>query len=251
MFKKLSALFLNSLAHYTLSNRLEYFLLLIRIKPPFTIQLKPKNQPFTYDVYVISMVKSRDRRLFISKQFEQQEIMFKFTDATIGKMIAGHENSISTRSFYYLTSGSVGCWVSHYRVWQDIINTSATYSIVLEDDVIIEKKFKEKINRIFAAAPELADIIFLNTGNNYLHNRRAIVNDVFFVPYQIRNGAFGYILTAQGAAKLINMVPNTKVARGGIDSAIGALIRNSSINAYHLIQPLCWVDYTFGSATKN
>ena len=183
-------------------------------------------------------------------QLQAQRINYWFFNAIEGKQRINRD-IISERSRRYLTNGSVGCWVSHFKIWEAFRFESESCVIVLEDDVKLFENFIFKVNEVIKFTPSDADIIFISTGNNYSRNRRIIINNFIFVPYQVRNGAYAYVITRQGAYNLTRLIKFVKVTRGGIDSAIGSLIRDKKINAYHLLDSLCEVDFSFGSNTKN
>jgi GR25 family glycosyltransferase involved in LPS biosynthesis len=239
---------LNGLAHYNLRNRIEYISLRLRWEFPIN-KTRRIDSPSKVDfIYVISLRNKHDRRRFMENQLNEQEIKFSFKDAVEGNKEASVD-IISDRSLFYLTPGSVGCWISHYKVW-GLIAESGICSIVMEDDVKLSDDFMRRFNSLLSLIPLDADVIYISSGNNYVRNMRYLVNDIAFVPYQIRNGAYAYCVTRQGAVKLLALIPGIKVTRGGVDSAIGVLIRNKKINAYHLLDSLCNVDFSFGSSTK-
>ncbi|RYE20860.1 MAG: glycosyltransferase family 25 protein [Sphingobacteriaceae bacterium] len=248
MIKTIKSFLLNGLAHYNLSNRIEYLGLILRLGFPVNKMMRINTLLKVNFIYVISLRYKSDRRRFIKNQLNKQKINFSFVDAAEG-CAEGDKSIISDRSVSYLTLGSVGCWISHYKVWSRIAK-SGFCSVVLEDDVKVNDNFMYNLNYALSLIPSDADVVYINSGNNYLRNMRYLVNNIAFVPYQIRNGAYAYCVTKQGAIKLLNLISDVQVTRGGVDSAIGALIRNKEINAYHLLNPLCMVDFSFGSSTK-
>jgi GR25 family glycosyltransferase involved in LPS biosynthesis len=248
MIKTIKSFLLNGLAHYNLSNRIEYLWLILRLNYPVNKVVEIKSSLRADSIYVISLRYKSDRRKFMEDQFNRQKIKFVFVNAAECYEEATVD-IISNRSVSYLTPGSVGCWTSHYKVW-DLIAKSGLCSIVMEDDVKLYDDFMYHFNNILGLIPLDADIVYISSGNNYARNMRYLVNGVAFVPYQIRNGAYAYCVTKKGAIKLLTLIPVIKVSRGGVDSAIGVLIRNKKINAYHLLNSLCDVDFSFGISTK-
>ena len=248
MIKTIKSFLLNGLAHYNLSNRIEYLWLILRLNYPVNKVVEIKSSLRADFIYVISLRYKSDRRKFMEDQFNRQKIKFLFVNAAECYEEATVD-IISNRSMSYLTPGSVGCWTSHYKVW-NLIAKSGFCSIVMEDDVKLHDDFMCHFHDVLGLIPLNADVVYISSGNNYARNMRYLVNGVAFVPYQIRNGAYAYCVTKKGAMKLLTLIPSIKVARGGVDSAIGVLIRNKKINAYHLLDSLCDVDFSFGSSTK-
>ncbi|WP_071890939.1 glycosyltransferase family 25 protein [Hymenobacter sp. PAMC 26628] len=248
--KLISSLVFNAFAHYNFSNRIEYVKLRLRWYIPPELERVVEESIYIRQTFVLSLKNSLDRRSFIKKGFDGEKLHYSIVDGLMGVDVCKYPNIISVRSVAFLSEGSVGCWLGHYSVWKRIVSQKIEYSMIFEDDVILAKSFNTKLNSVLENVPNDFDILFLNSGNNYSHNKRVIINKRIFIPYQIRNGAYGYIVSYSGVKKLLNMIPSVQVTRGGIDSAIGSLIRDKRILAYHLDEPLCWVDYSFSSSIK-
>ena len=250
ILKLLSSLVLNAFAHYTFSNRIEYVKLRLRWRKPPEIECIVVKPICIQKTFVLSLKTSLNRRAIIRTRFDDEKLGYTFSNGVAGLDNCRFSNAISMRSVNYLSKGSIGCWLGHYSIWAEAANHNLEYSMIFEDDIILAKNFNKELSHALQAVPPDFDILFLNSGNNYPHNKRNIVNRKIFTPYQIRNGAYGYVISHNGARKLLSMVPTVQVTRGGVDSAIGALIRNKRLIAYHLNEPLCWVDFSFNSSTK-
>lgn len=250
IIKLFGSLMLNAFAHYTFSNRVEYIKLRLRWYKAPEVKRPVDKLVCICQTFVLSMKTSLNRRNVIKNRFDNEKLGYIIFDGVTGYDTYKFANAISELSVNYLSKGSVGCWLGHYSIWTEVASRKLEYSMIFEDDIILVNDFNNKLSHALEKVPSDFDILFLNSGNNYPHNRRVIINEQVFVPYQIRNGAYGYIISYEGARKLLNMVPTVRVTRGGVDSAIGSLIRNKRIVAYHLNEPLCWVDFSFGSNTK-
>lgn len=250
ILKLSSSLALNAFAHYNFSNRIEYAKLRLRWQKPPEIKRIVDRPICIQQTFVLSLETSLNRRSVIKKRFDNEKLDYAISDGVIGLDAYKFPNAISFRSDHYLSKGSVGCWLGHYSIWTEAVSRELEYSMIFEDDIILAENFNGELKNALKLVPSDFDILFLNSGNNYTHNKRVIINEKAFVPYQIRNGAYGYIISYNGAKKLLNMVPSVQVTRGGVDSAIGSLIRDKKIVAYHLNEPLCWVDFSFASSIR-
>ena len=250
ILKLFSSLVLNAFAHYNFSNRIEYAKLRLRWHKSPEVKRIVGGSICIRQTFVLSLKTSLNRRSVIKERFDNEKLGYTIYDGVIWQGAYKFTNAISLRSANYLSKGSIGCWLGHYSIWTEAVSRKLKYSMIFEDDIILAENFNSELNHALKFVPSDFDILFLNSGNNYPHNKRAIINGQAFVPYQIRNGAYGYIVSYNGARKLLNMVPTVQVTRGGVDSAIGSLIRDRRILAYHLNEPLCWVDYSFSSSTK-
>ena len=47
-----------------------------------------------------------------------------------------------------LLVGEIGCFMSHYSIWVDMLDKNYTEVIVFEDDLNIQPKFKERLNEL-------------------------------------------------------------------------------------------------------
>ena len=47
-----------------------------------------------------------------------------------------------------MTMGEIGCFLSHYRIWEKMLKDDLNEVLILEDDIRFEPYFKEKALRI-------------------------------------------------------------------------------------------------------
>lgn len=106
-------------------------------------------------IYVISLITAVDRRRSITQQFDMVDTDFKFFDA-----IDGRENPHPLFEKYNkkkrlrykgceLTKGELGCFASHYLLWEKCIQLNKPI-VVIEDDAQLEPEFKNKIKTILS-----------------------------------------------------------------------------------------------------
>lgn len=115
-----------------------------------------------------------------------------------------------------LTFGGVGCALSHRKTWENIINNNYNNTLILEDDVDIPIDFMNKYKQISQYIPPDYDIVFLGyhpTTDEYLYrdkkHKLLRTQKVF--------GLYGYVVSLNGAKKLLNLFPIDVQ----IDSVIG------------------------------
>lgn len=68
------------------------------------------------------------------------------------KLFEGYEDPNHHRP---LKMGEVGCFLSHYRVWQKILENNQTRVLIIEDDARFESNFSQR----FKNTLKQADII--------------------------------------------------------------------------------------------
>ena len=98
-------------------------------------------------VFVISLKRSPERREHVKKHLDSIGLEFEFFDAVYGKELSEQEmNELCDReaiknSPNWLTPSAIGCSLSHYYVYKEIIKRNLLYALVLEDDIVFNKDF--------------------------------------------------------------------------------------------------------------
>ncbi|PSF05525.1 epitope biosynthesis protein [Marinobacter fuscus] len=112
------------------------------------------------EIIVISLLRAVERREAIKAQFSHLGVDFHFFDAVDGKK--GHElflrfdaRKAKRIGEIPLTAGHLGCYASHYLVWQRCSESNKPL-IVLEDDAQI---FEESFSRFLSVCPALPETI--------------------------------------------------------------------------------------------
>jgi len=128
---------------------------------------------------------------------------------------------------YQLTSGAVGCFLSHYTLAKQLLDDkSADYYLILEDDIMVNEKILSTIEHYLSIVPTDWDILQLST----LRNINSTVVGEFFEP----SGFWGmqsYIINKKGAKKLVNEVNNHKID-GQIDAYLSRMKQQNKIKIY-------------------
>ena len=95
-------------------------------------------------IYVINLPASADRRLSMERQAAALGLRFRFFEAVNGREphpLFGHvaERKRLLRKGRPFRPGEIGCWASHYLLWQRCLE-SGQPMIVLEDDIVIDPR---------------------------------------------------------------------------------------------------------------
>merc|ERR1740139_1145320 len=59
----------------------------------------------------------------------------------------GHKNTLP-----HLTSGQLGCFMSHYTVWQHMVDNNIQSALILEDDFDLQEDFSRRLGEILEEA---------------------------------------------------------------------------------------------------
>lgn len=111
--------------------------------------------------------------------------------------------------------GELGCIMSHIRSWKIFIKSKKKYLLHLEDDVILNKKYFDKIFDKIMNNIEKLDFDWLYVGRQSLGEKGFysgdFVQNYFYKPLRMGFGAHSYILSRQGAKNMIKYYTMKKV----------------------------------------
>lgn len=171
-------------------------------------------------IYVINLVRRPERRQRMTKCLEILGIEAQIWKAVDGKELSEEflvSKNIKAIDGYMdpyhkrpMTYGEIGCFLSHYRVWEDMIANNMSKAIVLEDDVRFERDFKNRWQRALTRF-DASSYDFLYLGRKIQHpNNESLVDELFARPYY-SYWTIGYMITLRGALKLTAAQPLSKL----------------------------------------
>eukprot|EP00455_Lapot_gusevi_P025366 TRINITY_DN2665_c0_g1_i3.p1 TRINITY_DN2665_c0_g1~~TRINITY_DN2665_c0_g1_i3.p1 ORF type:complete len:352 (+),score=61.33 TRINITY_DN2665_c0_g1_i3:52-1107(+) len=166
--------------------------------------------PQLFDVYIINLNASSLRYTRIEAHLRSKNIQFQRLQATNG-LTANLSHRIHPFCRHFCLPTTMGCFDSHYRVWQDFMHSNYSFAVVLEDDAVVHPDFVARIHALMAeaeAAETDSRVVWTNLMcmAGYLcdvtregHLRRAVVTPT----------TTGYLLSRSSAAKLVARFPIT------------------------------------------
>ena len=167
-------------------------------------------------IYIINLEKSKDRREFISNQFNNlsKKIDYKFFKAVYGKEEFNHplfskynEKKRFARKGHYMSLSQLGCFASHYLLWQKCFELNQGI-IVLEDDAIIHSNFLEALEFISSDKNHF-EFLWLSPPAPAKRNQKGkmiySLDKIEITRYKEGWGnATGYFITPKSAKKLLD-----------------------------------------------
>lgn len=213
---------------------------------------------------IINLEKDVDKMKNISKQCNTIGISFTRIDAVSGKNMDKKDKKLNTSDwcFNYCTNTMIGCWLSHVKCWEYIVANNLDNVLILEDDALFDKNFKEKFNEISSKIPCDWEMIILGQLINILPGDINIFSfpnsickilqgrtDIFDNGTKIDNnlyktnfftGAHSYILRNSCAKKFLQIFSK---AEGHIDMSLSDII--GDINCYSIYPSLVTQDSSF------
>lgn len=195
---------------------------------------------------VISLSSALDRRNHIKQEFTQKNLDFEFFDAIQPDTLLNCENKLGlSLKNSSLTENEKSCFMSHFFLWNKIVNENLDFVAIFEDDIYLSDNAETFLN-----TNVLNDYDFIKiektTNNVLLHKQKKYKYKN--VEYQVgilkskHTGTGGYILSHNGAKKIIDFV-RSQTKLDHIDQVMFDCYRVSgNVNIYQINPVLCIQD---------
>lgn len=166
-------------------------------------------------VVVISMTNAAKRRAAFAVRARTAQIPWRFFDARteLASGLTYDAEAVERNKGRQLTKGELGCYSSHFAIWQEMAREGIAQCIVLEDDVIADWAFLAQLCatdlearnipylRLYSKVPTFSRVV----SRNFLHHSRSIVELVGH-PY----GTQAYAITLGGARAFLEACTTIK-----------------------------------------
>lgn len=105
-------------------------------------------------IFIVSLQQDIKKRAAISKILNEFNLEFTFIDAVYGKELStDYLHSLRSNSSGLLVDrgfpaspGEIGCTLSHLKAYQEVIDRGLEWACILEDDAILDSRFRKFIN---------------------------------------------------------------------------------------------------------
>ncbi|XP_072513270.1 procollagen galactosyltransferase 1 [Salminus brasiliensis] len=177
------------------------------------------------EVFMINLLRRSDRRERMLRTLWEQEISCKIINAVDGKalnaslihtmgitMLPGYSDPYHGRP---LTKGELGCFLSHYNIWNEIVERSLKVSLVIEDDLRFEIFFKRRLQNLMQEVKTQGldwDLIYIGRKRMQVDRpEKSVPNIHNLVEADYSYWTLGYMISLQGAKKLLRAEPLKKM----------------------------------------
>src|ERR1035441_10719055 len=105
-------------------------------------------------IYVINLTRAVERRRIMEQQAQALGIRFHYLAATDGRALTDADRALGGAerrkriSPYPLTDNEVGCWLSHRRAMQQLIDSGQKAAAIVEDDAALSPDFPTVLDAI-------------------------------------------------------------------------------------------------------
>ena len=182
------------------------------------LQPMPKKSKLGFDeIFMVNLERRPDRYDRMAYNFDMLGIDYQWVPAMDGRTIdeefLAREGIKMLPEFsepYHgraLTYGEIGCFLSHYRLWQQIVEEKLDRVLIFEDDIKFEPFFISKLeylkSELFEKVGESWDLVFL--GRKILHNSEEpwVEGSDQLVHVDYTYWTLSYVLTLRGAKLLL------------------------------------------------
>eukprot|EP00971_Amphidinium_carterae_P177351 3517316-Amphidinium_carterae.1 len=155
--------------------------------------------------------------------------------ATYGKLVPKDElkEKATWGARYFCTPGMIGCFMSHQRMWQRVVDEDLPYVAIFEDDCILYPDFNDNVKVLLGeldALPDGWDVCLLGAvgcvgtekeafnmklygtvtgGTRKSPGKSRLVSENLYVPYKPA-GTHAYMVSRSGAEKMLKSLPKAQ-----------------------------------------
>jgi GR25 family glycosyltransferase involved in LPS biosynthesis len=142
-------------------------------------------------------------------------------------------------------------WATHYNLWTNIVKKKEDRILILSDNVKLIKNFNNKLQRYWNQVPSDWDMVYLGCNGSCGNSS---CTDTYYKIFHLDSnedissnlikpcaplGLYGYIITYDGAKKIINN-KNIKKANFNLDNSLVKYIMNNNFTPYAFIPQLVY-----------
>lgn len=179
----------------------------------------PEKTKLSFDeIYMINLERRTERREKMDKSFMELGLDYTYFAAIDGKSLTDEvliQKGIKLMPEYVdpyhkrpMTAGEIGCFLSHYSIWQKIVENNQDYVLVLEDDLRFEPYFNLRAESLLKEAQEIGGWDLIYFGRKRLQDDEEYLEESQnFVKVRYSYWTLGYVLTLAGAKKLLAVKP--------------------------------------------
>ena len=199
-------------------------------------------------IAVVSLVNEYSRREHIDHLFHEHHLDFSYFDAInksqVADILAKYNLSVTNAQ---LSAGEVACYLSHYCLWQQVVEQQQPYLMVFEDDIYFSKSADAVLNNL-DWLPSNFDVIKLETMYEEVILSKSVNVVLMHGVYQMQSshmGTAGYIISQIGAKKLMMMTQEFGIERPVDHIMFEKFIEQKNSKVYQVNPALCIQDKVY------
>ncbi|KAL7741179.1 hypothetical protein ACLKA6_018203 [Drosophila palustris] len=179
----------------------------------------PEKTKVNFDhIFMINLLRRPERREKMERLFDEIGLDVEHFPAVDGKQLnaqlvqqmgisflPGYEDPYHHRP---MTMGEIGCFLSHYRIWQQIVQRQLQQVLILEDDIRFEPYFRSNAQRVMEQVEKMEfDLIYFGRKRLKDENEPWVDGTDNLVHAGYSYWTLAYVISLQGAKKLLAASP--------------------------------------------
>jgi glycosyl transferase family 25 len=152
------------------------------------------------------------------------------------------------KKFEYLRPGEIGCFISHIRIFQKIVNDAIPLALIMEDDAIFCEDFLNEYDKVIREIPENTDILYIggrfypgfqmSTGERI--SERIVKHLHLNNPHDSDRTAHAYIVSQRLAKFILDIFNMVNIIQLPLDHWILRVSILNDIKIYNAFPLLCY-----------
>lgn len=163
--------------------------------------------------YIVNLAKDTSRKEYMTELLRPYSFLdVEFVEAVYGKALSPEEvNALfdreTARKRYgrEINPGEIGCTLSHFKCYGELLRSEAPYGLILEDDVTIMRDFSE-IYAISASLPEDKPWVLFLSADYWYITKKKVSEDMSIARVYDAVGTYAYVINRKGAELLLKKV---------------------------------------------
>jgi glycosyl transferase family 25 len=175
--------------------------------------------------FVINLKKREDRKKHVEETYPKLPFIdMEIIQACDGKTPTNNTREINieiiqfiqlmkcnNNNFGWFKYGELGTFISHLSIWKKMVNENIEKALIMEDDIMkFEDGFEPIIKEISLIENDKFHIVWLNYQNsNHCNSPTNLGENIYYGKHNMTQGylgAYGYILSLQGAKYLTQFI---------------------------------------------
>ncbi len=207
-------------------------------------------------IFIINLLQDEKKKTHMQMLAAQQGLKVEFIEATNGALL----DSETINDIYSprkaidcigreLSKGEIGCFLSHQKIFQRIMDENIEEAVIMEDDVYFDAGLLTFINNR-DQLPNDTELVLLGYWQKGVNDMKKLISyryaKVLTSQYRIVrfcthvHGTYGYYITRKGAGKLL------KSFESGIVMPIDHYVCDDNyVNLYGLFPPVVHIEKQF------
>ncbi|CAG8838827.1 30254_t:CDS:1 [Gigaspora margarita] len=210
----------------------------MNIDIPFLSKLNPLNYTLGFDfIYVINLERRVDRREKMEALEKYHGLCFKYVKA-VDKDDEIAISRLNRSKLLEPLPGMKACYLSHYNIYQSIIENGYKNALILEDDIDIELNIFDIMYNIHHNLPNDWELLYFGHCHEWMDSITLISNLSNSSDNKLYTAVYpqcthAYAITASAAKKLLEILDIDHTSMDlAIDIELATLILAKNLTAY-------------------